>query len=395
MSQVAKRQRDVRLDFFRGISMFIIFIAHVPGNPWFQYIPARFGFSSAAELFVFCSGVASGLAFGSVFVKRGFFEGTMRVIHRVWQVYWAHIALFMTLTAASALGFYLTGINYPAELGLAPLNADPAGGILKFMTLRFIPNFTDIFPLYIVLLALIPVVMALATLSRWVVFAAIGALWAYSHFFQFNLPLTNPDRAVWYFSPFAWQALFFTGFSFGMGWLPVPRLERGLLFRGCLTFVIISVPLNFWAILEHFPAIDAFRDIILPEGNQMYLSPLRFFHFLALAYVVLTLVDPWREKLTLMTPIITVGQQSLATFLASTTLVWIAGMVLDQTGRGVMAVAAINLAGFGFIIAVAYLTAFFKSPPWKASGDKRTQNSASIVRESANPVARVVIESSR
>src|SRR5687767_1437073 len=77
--------REARLDFFRGIAMFIIFIAHVPLNPWNNYIPARFGPSDATEMFVFCSGFASVLAFGGSFRRHGFTIGTLRIIHRCWQ----------------------------------------------------------------------------------------------------------------------------------------------------------------------------------------------------------------------------------------------------------------------------------------------------------------------
>jgi hypothetical protein len=359
--------RDPRLDFFRGLAMFIIFIAHVPGNSWFLFIPARFGFSSAAELFVFCSGVASGFAFGGQFLRLGQFAGTMRVAHRVWQVYWAHIGLFLTLTAISVLGWQATGKNYLVELGLQPFLADPAQGILRVMTLRFIPNFNDIMPLYLVLLAMIPLVMGLARVSHWLALGCLGLLWLYAHLTQLNFPANNVENTKWYFSPFAWQMLFFTGFAFAMGWLPVPRLVRGGLFRVCVVFLLVSIPLNFWAVLEAYPAIDAFRDVILPEGNQMYLHPLRYFHFLALAYVALVMVEPRRERLWQARPIILVGQQSLATFLASTSLIWVAGMVLDQTGRGALATALVNLSGFAAIVAVARIAAYFKSPPWKAA----------------------------
>ena len=96
----APRSRDPRLDFFRGVTMFIILIAHVPNNWLALWIPARFGFSDATEVFVFCSGMASALAFGRVFRERGMVMGTARVGYRVWQVYWAHVGLFLAVTAA-------------------------------------------------------------------------------------------------------------------------------------------------------------------------------------------------------------------------------------------------------------------------------------------------------
>ena len=94
----APRKRDVRLDFFRGLCLFIIFVAHVFANPWAAYIPARFGLSDATEIFVFCSGMASAIAFGAVFQRLGFFIGCARIAYRVWQVYWAHIAIFLVCT---------------------------------------------------------------------------------------------------------------------------------------------------------------------------------------------------------------------------------------------------------------------------------------------------------
>ena len=79
--------RDPRLDFFRGIAMFIILIAHIPGNKWNSWIPARFGFSDATEIFVFCSGMASAIAFGACYARQGWLMGSARVIFRVWQDY--------------------------------------------------------------------------------------------------------------------------------------------------------------------------------------------------------------------------------------------------------------------------------------------------------------------
>ncbi|MDZ4093637.1 MAG: OpgC domain-containing protein, partial [Paracoccaceae bacterium] len=58
-SHTGATARDRRLDVFRGLAMFIILIAHTPGNFLTLWIPARFGFSDATEIFVFCSGMAS------------------------------------------------------------------------------------------------------------------------------------------------------------------------------------------------------------------------------------------------------------------------------------------------------------------------------------------------
>jgi hypothetical protein len=62
-----------------------------------------------------------------------------------------------------------------------------------------------------------------------------------------------------------------------------------------------------------------------------------------------------------------VGQQSLAVFAASMVLARVLGAFLNLAGGGMLAAAAVNLAGFAAIIAVARATAFFKAKPWKQS----------------------------
>lgn len=356
-----KPGRDVRLDFFRGLAMFIIFVAHMPGNSWFLFIPARFGFSSAGELFVFCSGLASAFAFGRVFVKDGWWRGTRRILFRIWQVYWAHIGLALVLMSVSVAALAITGIDYPAHLGLEWLFAHAGEGLLKLMTLTFTPAFLDILPMYLVLLAMIPAMMLLAKLSRLVPLAVIGALWLAVQLYGINLPGGQMPGMVWFFNPFAWQAVFFTGFAFGMRWLPVPRLARGALFWFCVGVLVLSVPVNFWAFTETVSLLGDIHDWFVPpaSGKTDLALPL-YLHFLSAAYVALVLVEPVRARLAAARPIILVGQNALATFMASIVLAWTGGMVLDQIGRGIVETALVNLAGFAGLVAVAALARAYK-----------------------------------
>lgn len=56
----AKRERDPRIDAFRGLALLMIFVDHVPGNPY-EYLTIRnLGFSDAAEAFFIMSGIAAG-----------------------------------------------------------------------------------------------------------------------------------------------------------------------------------------------------------------------------------------------------------------------------------------------------------------------------------------------
>jgi hypothetical protein len=205
--------------------MFIIVIAHIPGNSWTLWIPARFGFSDAAEIFVFCSGMASAIAFGGTFATRGWFIGTARTLFRVWQVYWAHIGAFLVTAAmmAALTAMDLAGKDYIARLNLGPFFADPAANLPALLVLGYVPNYFDILPMYLVILALMPVAVFLARLHPGLVAVAALTLWLAANLGQVALPAEPWSERTWFFNPFGWQLLFFTGFAFMAGWLPAPR----------------------------------------------------------------------------------------------------------------------------------------------------------------------------
>lgn len=367
----AKRPRDARLDFFRGLTMLIIFVAHLPQNSWNAFIPARFGFSSGAELFVFCSGFASALAFGSVFVRRGLALGTARIAYRIWQVYWAQLGLVLAVIGLAGLLDRAFGL---AELArqFGPLIVDPEGALLGLITLTWQPDYLDILPMYLVILALVPAMMALRRLHPALPFALSGLLYALVWTSGLNLPGNPWNGAGWFLNPFAWQLIFFTGFFLGMGWLPAPRLrERPLMLASALA-VMLAVPLSFWGILEHWPAAQALRDLVLPASEKSNLHLLRLLHFLALAYLVLSLIEPLRDRLDKGAGhlLVLIGRQSLAAFLASILLARLAGSLADMAGRSELVVAALNLAGFALILAVAVVVGWFKRAPWAGAAPK-------------------------
>lgn len=364
----AKRPRDERLDFFRGVTMLIIFVAHLPENSWNAWIPARFGFSSGAELFVFCSGIASALAFGSVFVRRGLWLGTARIGYRIWQVYWAQLGLVLALIALAAgidrfFGLGVLAKQFPSLLG------DPERALLGLATLTWQPDYLDILPMYLVILSLVPVMMVLRRLHDALPFLLAALLYGLVWTAGLDLPGNPWTGAGWFLNPFAWQLIFFIGFFVAMKWLPVPRLGDARLMLTATIFLALSVPLSFWGVLDHWPAAQALHDLILPASEKNGLHILRVLHFLALAYVVLSLIEPWRRRLDSGAGhlLILIGRQSLACFLASVVLARLMGVVADSFGRSEPVVALLNLTGFALILATAVVVGWFKSAPWLAS----------------------------
>lgn len=393
--QASVRLRDPRLDFYRGIAMFIILTAHIPGNRWTGWIPARFGFSDATEIFVFCSGMASAIAFGGSYGRMGWRLGSARVGYRVWQVFWAHIGLFffiaMMMAALDTYGGF--DKSYVSSLNLRHFFNDTMPQLVGLFTLRYVPNYFDILPMYLVVLALMPLMMAMEKIGLWAVAATSLVIWLAANPYVIGLgpdglalPAEPWSERKWFFNPFGWQLLFFTGFAFMKGWLPKPPVSKPLIALA-IGFVVLSAPFGAWKVFLWVQAWNQdLADTIRPVWsltkewrNKSDFGLLRFAHFLSLAYLGWVIAGDGGKRLiasghslgariwALLLKLITkVGQQSLAVFVVSMALARVIGFVLDQTGRAVTTTALANLTGYALIILVAFAAAWFKSQPWRA-----------------------------
>jgi hypothetical protein len=394
LAAAAPRVRDLRLDFFRSIAMFIILVAHTPGNFLTSWIPARWGFSDATEMFVFCSGMASAITFGGAFQCAEWFLGSARVGFRIWQVYWAHIGLFIAVAALIA-GFDYYGDfdkNYIGSLNLWKFFEDPAVPLLGLITLTYVPNYFDILPMYMVVLAMMPIVMALQPVHTGLVFAFMGAVWLGAQAWLFGdyhlaLPAEPWSERNWFFNPFGWQLVFFTGFALMRGWIPKPPVHIVLILLAA-AIVIANIPLSnigvravardwFFVTEAGNPVIDT-RIAIKPLIDKSDFGLFSYIHFLALAYLAWVLAGEKGDNLLargtsliarvwgrMLKIILKVGQQSLAVFIVSMFTARVMGFVMDMIGRTTTTTLLVNFGGAVILVATAYGAGGFKSQPWR------------------------------
>ncbi len=384
--------RDIRLDFFRGLAMFIILAAHTPRNFVTSWIPARWGFSDATEIFVFCSGMASAIAFGRTFDRAGWRLGSARVGYRVWQVYWAHLGLFFAVATLMAAIDHFGDFDkvYIGSLNLWKFFADPGPQLVGLFTLTYVPNYFDILPMYMVILVMMPLMVALSRVSVWAVFAVMAAIWLFAQrsaldsLGMIDLHLGFPaepwsDRK-WFFNPFGWQLVFFTGFALMRGWIPKPPVNKALIALA-LVIVLANVPLSHIGMREF--GFDWARDWRIANSgllNKSDFGILRYVHFLSLAYLCWAAAGDGGARLRtvgrgiaaqtwggLLAMILKVGQQSLAVFVFSMFLARLSGFVMDQIGRNTWNMTLANIIGFAALVVVAYAVSWFKAQPWRAA----------------------------
>jgi hypothetical protein len=360
--------RDLRLDFFRGLSLFFIFIDHIPENVLAYFTMRTITFNDAAEVFIFISGYTAALVYGQSLRERGTLLAVAQIYRRVWQLYVAHIFLFVIFMAEVSYAIVvLQNPMYSEEMRVGDFLNEPHLAIIRALTLSFQPTFLDILPLYIVLLAGFPVVLILMARQRYLplVFSAVVYVLTLRNGWAFH---TRPSHDVWFFNPLAWQFLFVIGATAGYGRIspgrPLPGREwlgRAALAVAALIAVISLTWTAHW-IYDPFPPLfaKALWNYTLDKTN---LAPLRLFSFIVLATATVRLVRPESAFLRARwaRPVILCGQQSLYIFCLGILLSVLGHFLLAETSGGALTQIAVNVGGIGSMIGVAALLDWFKT----------------------------------
>jgi hypothetical protein len=372
---VGSGQRELRLDLFRGLALWLIYIDHVSPDILTWGTIRNYGFSDAAEIFIFISGFTAALVYGRAMFESGMLIGTARVLRRVWQIYTVHLLLFLVLIGEIA---YVTAVSgksfYIHEMEVAEFFNEPGQVMIQALLLRFRPLNMDVLPLYIVLMASLPLVLMLARSQRDLPLILSIALYILT--IRFDLHLSTYRDGFWSFNPFAWQLLFVFGAWCALG--GGPRISP-----------IIDSPATFWvAVLYlcaaffitmtwYFPYLETLLPAWLIRAiypiNKTDFDVLRFAHFLALAVVALRFVpgdwpglrSPWFR------PLILCGQYSLQIFALGVALSFAGYALLMELSAGVVLHVIVGITGILIMCGVARVFTWYK---WAMIGRGRAQD---------------------
>ena len=365
-------KRDLRLDLFRGLANWLMFLGHVSTSvlAWFSF--RNYGFSDGADLFVFISGYTSALVFGRRMLEGGFVFGTTRLLRRVWQIYAAHILLFVFYLASVHL--LSNGFNAPGLVDrfnvVALLNA-PVETITQGLLLRYKPLNLDVLPLYVVLMGAFPPVLWLMLRHRnWVM---LGSVLLYLAARQFGWNLASYPSGVWYFNPFAWQLLFVLGAWLALGGADTLHFlvrSRAVVMFG-MAYLLFAAVMTLSGLLPELEKLcsRALFEAFNPN-DKTNLAPYRFLH---LAIVIILgarfiPIDAAGLQAAIWKPLIKCGQQSLEVFAVGIYLSFIGYFVLNTSSDGIIAQLLVGTAGIAIMTAVAYYRSWSKRVEKSAHG---------------------------
>jgi hypothetical protein len=363
--QAVTNERDLRLDLFRGLALWLIFLDHIPENVVNWFTIRNYGFSDATEIFIFISGYTAAFVYGRAMRERGFMLSSARILRRAWQIYVAHIFLFTIFMAEIAyVAATFENPLYAEEMKILDFLKQPDITIFQALLLKFKPVNMDVLPLYIVLLLFFPPMLFLLLRRPNVALAGSALLYALAWKLDLNLPAY--PNGVWFFNPFAWQLLFVFGAWCALG--GAERLAGVLRSRAALAAAIAYLVFAFAITLTwHFESLDRFVPTWLADWmypiDKTNLDVLRFAHFVALAAVTVRFVPRhWIGlKSPILQPAIRCGQHSLEIFCLGVFLAFAGQFVIAESSGGPLLQMAISVLGIIIMIATANLVSWYKA----------------------------------
>jgi hypothetical protein len=357
-------KRDLRLDLFRGLANWLMFLGHVSTSvlTWFSF--RNYGFSDGADLFVFISGYTSALVFGRRMLEGGFVFGTTRLLRRVWQIYAAHILLFVIyLGSVHFLSDTFNAPNFIDRFNVAPLLNAPVEAITQGLLLRYKPLNLDVLPLYVILMGAFPPVLWL--MLRHPNWGLLGSVLLYFAARQFGWNLPSYPSGVWYFNPFAWQLLFVLGAWLALGgantlhFLVRARAVLALGLAYLLFAAVMTLAAQIPELQRLFPRVlfEAFNP-----NDKTNLAPYRFLHLAILIILGARLIpiDAAGLQAAIWKPLVRCGQQSLEVFAVGIYLSFVGYFVLEMTSNGIVAQLLVGTTGISIMTAVAYYRSWSK-----------------------------------
>jgi hypothetical protein len=376
--------RDLRLDLFRGLALWLIFLDHIPSNVVSWVTIRNYGFSDATEIFIFISGYTAAFVYGKAMLERGFVVSGARILRRAWQIYVAHIFLFAIYMAEIA--YVATSFEnplYAEEMNILDFLKNPDQTIIQALLLKFKPANMDVLPLYIVLLLLFPPILWLLRRAPTLALAVSVTIYVAAWWFNLNLP--SYPSGVWYFNPFAWQLLFVFGAWCALG--GATRLGPALHSRVTMGIAFAYIGFAFFVALTWYvPGLTRYvhlpvwlEDLIYPI-DKTNLDVLRFAHFLALAAVTVRFVPrtwPLLESWSLY-PAILCGQHSLEIFCLGVFLAFAGHFALVEVSGEIWMQFLISALGIMIMVATAALITWYKMMEGRSPTTRPKQSDADL-----------------
>jgi hypothetical protein len=365
--------RDLRIDFFRGIALWCIFIDHLMIGNLRLITLKQYGFCDAAEIFMLLSGILAGLTYERCWIRDGLLGARLKMLRRVFAIYRTHVITYLLfLVEVGILIGLLKPHGFLEFLYLDRLSDHPVRSIVSAVLLRDQPRFFDILPLYVLFLLLLAVILPLIRRPR-LLLACSVALYAATRIFHLELSGTEG----WYLNPLAWQVIFMIGVT-------APHiLEAKRYWRG---WDVLAVSFSLFSLLEsHVPhLVNRVPSALLihHELDKTVLHPFRILCILSWAWLAWRYIPGTAQWLRSRwaRPLVLLGQHPLEVF-ATSILLSVLGSAFLVIDRGPVSQFLVQALGTLALVASAAIFALSASASQKSRAGSRVTGEPESMRE--------------
>ncbi|EGU43455.1 hypothetical protein VII00023_16525 [Vibrio ichthyoenteri ATCC 700023] len=336
-------KRIPALDSIRGLLLLVMTLNHLfwisGGSSIFQTFTLQpFGQFGAAEGFVLVSGFLAGAIYSRPALS--LIDIRQKAWGRAWSIYRYHIACLVVIF----VWFAFCVLFWPqAAETLLPnftnLVEAPYSTVIWSVLLVNKPNFLEILPLYIMYIALLPVIIA-AYRRGWMmmVMAVSLIVWGMSGFITDQLLVSSLadlspqfDLKTGYFDPFAWQLLFVVASALGFAannpefrWYSLP------IFVICCVLALLIMAMHHGA----FISLGIHQGVLYSLADKPELGWLRATNIALWAYIIAVMIrirPTWLD----CRPLSYLGRHSLQVFAWHTVMIYLmAPMLMSQRFEG-------------------------------------------------------------
>lgn len=303
---VSTSRRDLRIDLLRGLCVFAMLADHLGGESWLYALTGgNRGYVSAAEGFIFISGLVVGQVYGAKIGILGLRRTMLQALHRARTLYLVTVAMTLIFTSLRLF----TDIALWVPPSVSPTDQSLLDTLIESITLHNTYHGTDILAMYVFCLLTAGVGLGLLAFGRWRL--VLTGSWLVWLGYQFR-----PDEVVvpWYirnsenFPLAAWQVLFMTALVIGFHH---QRLARWMEARPRTQLALVGLALALCVLIAWCFQITG--DAALDIFAKVPLRPARLLAFAATAIVAYTLTTLFWEPLRRATGwlLLPLGQHAL------------------------------------------------------------------------------------
>lgn len=217
------QKRDLRIDFLRGMVMFLLIVVHIEIVSFYSLLVwERIGVVSGGEGFVILSGIVIGRVYGARFISGDAHQGSDALIRRALQLYRVNIYMILFVAVLVAIPFInadsIATFTNRGNGEVFPLMPDGSASLKDWIgsvvLLRCGPHQFQIMGLYVFLLLITP--LALFAMSRgWtsLVLTIAWVLYVYNWIYPGNLTGAQFEYG---FPLLTWQLTYLHGVAIGV-----------------------------------------------------------------------------------------------------------------------------------------------------------------------------------